>query len=163
MDKIFVAIDNIKHGDQFLKAGTVFQGVVSEFAQLIEDGAIRLLDEARDIAHGVEIIAAEQAQKVEAEQAKESEAPQDTWGPAKEPVVAPEETQATDTETTTPVVAPELAKFNVLKEFEVTDETSKNFGKHAIGEVIEANPVAAASLIADGTLAPVDVPTGDNL
>jgi hypothetical protein len=59
--------------------------------------------------------------------------------------------------------APVLARFTVLKEFEVTNAESKNFGKHAIGEVIEADPAAAQSLVDSGTLALEGTPSGDNL
>jgi hypothetical protein len=157
----YKANGNLKHNGDSVTAGTIVQAEDGAFSDLVALGVMTPVPGANSAEEAAAMLAEAQAAQ---EQAAPAPAPsQDTWGPTKEPVVAPEAPAAPDAPAAQTTVAPVLAKFTVLKDFEITNADSKNFGKHAVGDVIEADPSAAQSLVDSGTLAPVGTPTGDNL
>lgn len=161
--QILQVLSNLKHNGDTLRAGSFIEAELGEFGSLISDGVLKVIEGANTPEEAAEIVSQEQASRIEAGEAEEKVAPQDTWAPTKEPVVAPDLSGQESVATTEQAPAATLAKFNVLQAFEVTNPESKNFGKHAVGEIIEADPAAAQALVDKGTLSPVETPSGDNL
>lgn len=182
MNKILHVTSNLKLGTDLHTKGSVIEldeATLESITNLVEDGTLRVVDGAENLEQAADIVAAEEAKKraEEIEAGIKAETP-NTWGPTKEPVVAPEaENEAETAETakggetaeatpktpTDETAATTTAKFEVVKDFEVTNPDSKNFGKHVVGDIIEADVEAAQSLVDGGILAQVAPETGDNL
>jgi hypothetical protein len=156
---IIQVLSNIKHNGEVLKAGDFIEREVAEFAQAIETGVMRVFNvKTIDEAEAIVSKEVERAEKIVA-----PEPPENTF--EAKPDSSKDKVQAD----------PNIAKFTVLKDFTINNKDSKNFGEHKVGEVIEADPTAAQSMIDDGTLelfvepapekkedAPLP-PAGDNL
>ncbi len=147
MNKIFQVLSNLKHDGDLLVKGTLLEAPLYQFETLVREGVLRIVEGASNIAEAADILAKEAAQSIEEGTEPAAPAPQDTWAPTKEPVVAPEVPKEPEAPQ-----APVSQKYTVLKEFEITNTESKNFGTHAVGAVIVADPVAAQALVDNGTL-----------
>lgn len=128
--KIFEVLSNLNHNGTVYQAGQFIEGELKEFAQAIEGNVVKLVKGAKTTDEA--IVAKAEASVGTSEQKAEPEAPQTASEAPKE-------------------ASPE-SRFTVLKEFEITNESSSNFGKHTVGEVIKADPVAAQPFVDDGTL-----------
>lgn len=89
MSKIFQVLSNLNHSGDLYKAGTFFEGELSEFGNLVKDGVLRVVEEAKTIAEAQEIVAKEDAAK--ANQTASEESAPNTWGPKAEAPEAPAE------------------------------------------------------------------------
>lgn len=172
--KIVLVNSNLKHnGDNYPK-GSVAQFEIEAMQSLVDDGTLRVLD-VETIAEGFDLVAKEEADRIEKEEnaagvvqeQKDTFGPtgtQNTFGPKDQNDASAETTDEKKEETTDKVET--LTKFKVLKDFEVKNPESKNFGSHAPGSIIEADAIAAQSLVDDGILeiyTPEKVETGDSL
>lgn len=165
---IYHVLSNIKHNGEEFKKGSFIEGALGEYTGLVEAGALAIVEGADTIEEAKEIVGkpAETPTATEAPKVEE----QNTWGPRpdnaleNQPLSEEEKDKAPEEQKTD---APTLVKYVVLKEFTVSDETSKNFGKHEVGSTIEADPEAAGTLVLDGYLEVAventNAPTGDNL
>ena len=110
MTAFFKVLSNIKHSGENLTTGTVFEGPMKEFEQLVEAGALKVIEGAKDLAHAIELAAKEtEAALDEAEKEIESSEAANTWGPKKdEEIQAPDLTGQTSepVKTEKEVVAP---------------------------------------------------------
>lgn len=160
---IFHVQSKLNHNGTIYEKGSF---IISEenFSELCREGVLKQID-AETVAEAEAIVNAE-ADTAKAE-ANEEVKPQDTWGPRpadsieNQPLTPEEKQEEVKTEEAKTEQAPALAKYRVLKEFEIKNPESKNFGVHTVGAEIEADPSAAQALVEDGVLeAIVD---GDNL
>lgn len=161
---------NLNHNGTYYPKGSFIQSEEGEFVPLIEEGILKVVEGANTIEEAEEITGST-AGKAE-ETATEPAVPtaQDTWGPRPDNALENQVSGSNDTDANKDAenapVAPVVAKFTVLQEFTIENKDSKNFGKHEVGAVIEADPVAAQPLVDNGTLTPFvepAAPTGDNL
>jgi len=159
---------NLNHDGVTYKVGQVFEAEPTQFQALVNEGVLEVLAAETYEAAVKESAALDQKAKEAAETPEQTE--QNTWGPKPDPTDAEVEEAAKaeaegTTETKDEEKAPELtlAKFKVLKDFEIKNQSSKNFGKHVAGEILEADPVAAEKLVELGTLELVTPENGDNL
>lgn len=163
---IFEVLSNLKVDATLHMAGTVIEEEIQKLTQCIETGIVRIIENATTIDEGKAIVA-EKAAVAAAAPAAVIVEPENTFGPKPDG-----EGESTTTDQETGNTNEVVVKFSVLKEFEITNKESKNFGIHKVGDVIEANPEAAQSMVDNGTLElfvekkddTVVIPTaGDNL
>ena len=97
---------NLKHNGDTHKAGSFFEGEVSEYQGLINDGVLRVMDGASTVAQAQEILAKEVADAEAAQREVEAgTVAQNTWEAKKDPVqetAAAPEAPAAQTTTTEP-------------------------------------------------------------
>lgn len=103
MNTIFLALGNLKHDGNVIKAGEVFEGELTTFQHLVTDGVLRVVEGATSLEHAAEIIQGEVAAGAAKAESEKAAAPANTWGPAED---KPAEVAAT-TETTTEETKPE--------------------------------------------------------
>lgn len=95
MNKIYLALSNIKFDNEAIKGGDVFEGAAETFDGLVKDGIVRVVEGAESLEQAAEIVRSEVSQKSSAAAAAVANAPKDTWAPS------PEKTETTPpTETT---------------------------------------------------------------
>lgn len=93
MNKIFLALSNIKFNSEAIKAGDVFEGDTETFEGLVKDGVVRIVEGAENLEQAADIVRKEVAEKSAAAATAVANAPKDTWAPS------PEKPAETTTET----------------------------------------------------------------
>lgn len=111
MSNIIQVLSNIKHNGEFYATGSLIEAQAGEFQQLINDGAIRVVEGAKSITHARELLSKEVANTVE--EVEEIVESQDTWGAAPDPIVTEEVKEVAppvvvDTTVATPEVKTEV-------------------------------------------------------
>jgi hypothetical protein len=108
MKKFLLVLKNLKHDGDLLEAGSLFEGAVEEFQQLIDMGVLKVIEGAKTLDEAAEMAkaqVAEIAEKVKSDALKSNHA--DVWKakPNVPPVVTPPvpapEAQKTDEASTT--------------------------------------------------------------
>ena len=101
MNKIFLVLRNLKHNGEELAKGSLFEGTLEGFQQLVDMGVLRVVEGAETLEQAAEIVKGEVDAAVQKAEATAAVAPKDVWAPqpAKEEVAA---TDAAHTQETAP-------------------------------------------------------------
>lgn len=179
--KIIQVLSDLKLNGVLVKAGDFFESEISAFADLIDQGVLRVIHGAQTVDEAVQKVKEEADAAIVSAEEQEAAAEQNTWGAKKDPVEPAPDATTTDTanadanaggaadtttemKPTTPAPdAPVLLKYKVAVAFTVADTESPITGEHQVDDEVEATAEDAAAYVADGSLVADVSDTGDNL
>lgn len=92
---IFQILSNVKHNGDNLTAGNFFEGELAEFAHLVKDGVLRIMEGAKNLEHAAEIAQKESEVAQQAAAEAEQTQPQNTWE-SKKPEATPSADETAD-------------------------------------------------------------------